>query len=187
MCVILGTRQQEPRKGTTVTDLTGHYAPNTPGARTLADARPLHVGDKRVTVVVEGRTAYLYVGGTYDMPRELPDHFTSSDVNLWAQQMIADGYTGEPQTTPSGRIYPAWWTALMAERQTCTDTDSFEREAYQGYVSHGIGGTDGHYAPKAFETWVHTFRKSPINALYIGNDARYALAPMVLSYVARIV
>jgi hypothetical protein len=78
-------------------DLTGHYEPSAPGAKTIRDARPLYLGDKHVTVEVTDRTAYLYVGGTFTKPFELPDHFTGADVNPWAQEMIANGYDGEPE------------------------------------------------------------------------------------------
>jgi hypothetical protein len=39
------------------------------------------------------------------------------------------------------------------------DPREFERAAYQGYVSHGISMTDGHYAPDTFEIWVANFRR----------------------------
>lgn len=79
-------------------DLTGHYEPNREGAPTLRDAQPLRVGQRRVTVTVEGRTAYLFVGGTFTAPIELPVSVnTPADVHRWARHMIADGYTGEVQ------------------------------------------------------------------------------------------
>ena len=92
----------------TAADLTGHYEPSAPGARTIREARPLYVGDKRVTVVVEGRTAYLFVGSVYDMPRELPAHVQhGSDVLMWAQQVIAEqaALPAPIQELPAGLSY----------------------------------------------------------------------------------
>jgi hypothetical protein len=72
-------------------NLSGHYEPNAPGARTIREAKPLYVGDKRVTVQVANRTAYLFVGTTYGEPIELPEHvMNGGDVNRWAQETIAN-------------------------------------------------------------------------------------------------
>jgi hypothetical protein len=66
-------------------DLTGHYEPNEPGARTLRDARPLYIEGKRVTVSIEGDTLYLYVGGTWLYSGPIPEEIkTRADVNPWA-------------------------------------------------------------------------------------------------------
>lgn len=66
-------------------DLTGHYEPNEPGARTLRDARPLHIDGKRVTVSIEGDQLYLYVGTTWLYSGPIPAEIkTRADVNPWA-------------------------------------------------------------------------------------------------------
>jgi hypothetical protein len=68
-----------------VVDLTGHYEPNQPGARTLRDARPLYIDGKRVTVSIEGDQLYLYVGGTWLYSGPIPAEIkTRADVNPWA-------------------------------------------------------------------------------------------------------
>lgn len=66
-------------------DLTGHYEPNEPGARTLRDARPLYIDGKRVTVSIEGDHLYLYVGTTWLYDGPVPEEIkTRADVNPWA-------------------------------------------------------------------------------------------------------
>ncbi|MFJ9523747.1 hypothetical protein ACIRPK_36690 [Kitasatospora sp. NPDC101801] len=71
-------------------DLSGFYEPAAPGARTVRDTRPLFVGSGRVTVVVEGRTAYLFIGGSAHLVHELPATFERRDVHSWAQQVAAE-------------------------------------------------------------------------------------------------
>jgi hypothetical protein len=50
------------------------------------------------------------------------------------------------------------------------DPRAFERAAYQGYVSHGLGMTDGYYAPLKFEQWVALFRRHPAEVIAHEND-----------------
>lgn len=69
-------------------DLTGHYEPNMPGARTLRDARPLYVNGDRVTVSIDGDQLYLYVGGTWLYDGPVPAEIkTRADVNPWAARV----------------------------------------------------------------------------------------------------
>ncbi|MFG2847469.1 hypothetical protein ACGF12_30515 [Kitasatospora sp. NPDC048296] len=86
----------------TPASLAGNYEPAAPGARTWREARPLTVDGKRVTVVVEGdagRTAYLFIGGICGEPYELPADVTN--VDLWAQQMIAERAAAAPAEQPA--------------------------------------------------------------------------------------
>ncbi|MET9402637.1 hypothetical protein [Kitasatospora sp. NPDC002965] len=88
----------------TAPDLTGTYEPSAPGAHTIHEARPLYVGKKRVTVTVEGRTAYLFIGGVHETPYELPADVTN--VNLWAQQVIAER-SAQPEAQAAVQPAPA--------------------------------------------------------------------------------
>ncbi|MFE4681610.1 hypothetical protein ACFRNJ_12330 [Streptomyces sp. NPDC056721] len=75
------TAEEEPARE----DLTGHYEPNVPGARTLRDARPLYLNGKHVTVNIDGDRLYLYVGGTWLYSGAIPAEIkTRADVNPWA-------------------------------------------------------------------------------------------------------
>lgn len=70
---------------TTLSDAT--YYPNTPGARTLTDARPLLLGHKRVSVAVShnGRTLSLFAGTDLVHEERTPASVrTPADVHRWA-------------------------------------------------------------------------------------------------------
>lgn len=64
---------------------TGTYHPNEAGAKTLKDARPLYVGDKRVSIEVSENEVTLLVGGDI-VAVESPDMFDSiASLYQWAQ------------------------------------------------------------------------------------------------------
>lgn len=63
----------------------------------------------------------------------------------------------------------------------CFDTETWERAMYSGHVSYQLSMTDGHYAPKGFDTWVNEFRKAP-SATY--NDAAPETIAAFVRYVA---
>jgi hypothetical protein len=57
--------------------LASTYAPNEPGARTLAEARPMRIDGKRVTAeVLPDGTATVFVGGTIVYLGEMPEAVT---------------------------------------------------------------------------------------------------------------
>lgn len=84
----------------------GTYYPNEAGAKTLRDARPLHVDGKRVSVEVSKNEVTLFVGGDIKAV-EGPSRFGSvSDLYEWAQQ-VSTRQGGEwtiegPETNPGG-------------------------------------------------------------------------------------
>jgi hypothetical protein len=90
--------------------------------------------------------------------------------------------TPQPTTSELPEVAD-WFRELLLKREECADADAFERAAYNGYVSYGIGGTDGYYVPEGFDLWVLHFRQGPIMSLYMGNDQRGTLARTVLSYM----
>jgi hypothetical protein len=87
---------------------------------------------------------------------------------------------------PEARNFAEWFVALMDRNLNCTNVSEFEHRAYLGHISYSLSMTDGYYAPESLGAWVLGFRQDPAGALYIGNDNRYELAPMVRSYTAQI-
>lgn len=76
--------------------MIGQYQPNEAGARTLAEARPLHVGHDLVTASVydvgEGPCLAIFVGLKLVFEEPLPAEITRpGDVNPFIQRFIA-GY-----------------------------------------------------------------------------------------------
>lgn len=122
-----------------VSNLTGTYYPSAPGARTIAEARDLMHDGKRVSVVVEGLQATLFVGGRAAWVVDLPDNFTPADVNEWAQQMIAEGY-GDEREIPVPIHLCACGVEVDSEGETCLacvdeDTPSDECPNCGGTIS----------------------------------------------------
>lgn len=76
--------------------LDGTYKPNRPGARTLAEARPLYVGDDLVTAQVYtgddwDRYVAIFVGVKLVHEGHLPAEITHpGQVNPFVQRFIAD-------------------------------------------------------------------------------------------------
>lgn len=51
------------------------------------------------------------------------------------------------------------------------DAATFERAAYDGYVSYGYSMTDGYYAPIKFDAWVKDFRRGLGREILSQNDS----------------
>lgn len=115
-----------------------------------------------------------------------------AEMNQVVEQFDSRQASVTPAATPAAVVWPearnfaGWFVALMDQGIECTDTAEFEHAAYLGHISYSLSMTDGYYAPEALSRWVLGFRQDPAGALYIGNDARYALAPSVRSYTEQI-
>lgn len=84
---------------------TGTYYPNEAGAKTLRDARPLHVDGKRVSVVVDSEVT-LFLGGDIKATASPSDFDSVAELHKWAQQ-VSTRPSGEwtiegPETNPGG-------------------------------------------------------------------------------------
>lgn len=84
--------------------------------------------------------------------------------------------------------YAAWFEMLLQQHRPLIDTNQFEKDAYDGYVSYGCGAIEpgADFRPIPFEKWVEDFRQRPIDTLYWGNDKRHTLAPHAEAYIDRI-
>lgn len=65
---------------------TGTYYPNKTGARTLADALPLYVGEQRVSVVVEENTVTLFRGGEIVLTASRLEFESNAQLAEWANE-----------------------------------------------------------------------------------------------------
>jgi hypothetical protein len=98
--------------------LDGHYEPNEPGAKTLADARPLVILGKPVSVTIEGKgeRAYLYVGGTWLYNGPVPSAIRfRHEVNAWAARVaMADP---APWAQVGARVGAGWTHGTVTARR----------------------------------------------------------------------
>lgn len=81
-------------------------------------------------------------------------------------------------------VFLANGTEKVFEGRFAFDPKEFESAAYEGYVSHGLSMTDGHYAPIARDVWIRAFRKEVLGAA--DHIAEYGDAPHDLCYADRV-
>lgn len=122
---------------------TGTYYPNIPGARTLADARPLYAGTERVSIVIDEATATLFFGGRIVATRARGDFASHADLAGWASGLAAeetvDGFAVETvnvmdlkegdQVVHEGRE-TSWFVSVT--------TAPFRPESYNGRTGETI-------------------------------------------------
>ncbi|RPE39801.1 hypothetical protein EDD90_2819 [Streptomyces sp. Ag109_O5-1] len=145
---------------TTAQDLTGTYYPAAPGARTLREARDLYIGGKRVSAVVTGRTAAVFIGGEIAFEGQLPADITAgSQVNAWAAETALNTTAKEAATVDAAETitaeaveYPGSVAAHLATTATTPDEHRAAAAAYASakQESYDRCDTDG-----ALSQWSH--------------------------------
>jgi hypothetical protein len=99
---------------TTTDNLTGTYYPAAPGARTWREARDLTINGKRVSAVVDGRNAAVFIGGEIAFEGELPAEIAAAgQVATWAREIALDAAATEAAAVDTAEAIVA--EAIVAE------------------------------------------------------------------------
>jgi hypothetical protein len=89
-------------------DLTGTYYPAAPGARTWREARDLYIDGKRVSAVVYGRSAAVFIGGEMVFEGELPAEVTiSGQVTAWTVAVATEAVEAAEQIVAEAAVIEA--------------------------------------------------------------------------------
>jgi hypothetical protein len=141
-------------------DLTGTYYPTAPGARTLSEARDLYINRKRVSAVVNGRNAAVFIGGEIVFEGELPATVAGpNDLAIWARETALNTTAKEAATVDAAETitteaveYPGSVAAHLAATATTADEHRAAAAAYSyaKQESYDRCDTDG-----ALSQWAH--------------------------------
>jgi hypothetical protein len=153
----------------TTENLTGTYYPTAPGARTWREARDLTINGKRVSAVVTGRTATVFIGGDIAFEGELPaDVTTTGQVNTWARDTAlnatavvtaAETITAEAAGTVAAELAATATTArehraaaaAFTKAQHVSADRSDEADGALSQWAHGLNAAEHHLAAQIAE------------------------------------
>jgi len=107
-------------------DLIGRYEPNIPGARTIAEAKPLYLGkDKTERVEAHIYThpetkeieLFIFIGSRKAYQGPIPAQITGRhDVNRVVAQIAIDVDAASRQPKPAGRVMPTRRVTYLGSR-----------------------------------------------------------------------
>ncbi|MFE5037095.1 hypothetical protein [Streptomyces sp. NPDC056683] len=161
----------------TTTDLTGTYYPTAPGARTWREARELRIDGKRVSVIVTGRDAVLFIGGGIAFDGELPATIAGpADLTTWARETAANAAA---VVAAAEEIVESAGTAAATLSATATTADEHRAAAAAFTRAQHVSAERADEADGALSQWAHG-----INAAEHHRAAELAEAGNVAEFAA---
>jgi hypothetical protein len=142
---------------TTAQDLTGTYYPAAPGARTWREARDLRIDGKRVSVIVNGRNATLFIGGEIAFDGELPATVAGpADLTTWARETAETAATNAAAVIAAAEeIIESAGTVAATLSATATTADEHRAAAAAFTKAQHVSAERSDEADGALSQWAH--------------------------------
>jgi hypothetical protein len=142
---------------TTAQDLTGTYYPAASGARTWREARDLYINDKRVSAVINGRNATVFIGGEIAFEGTVPADITANQVNAWARDIALNAATAEAAIVDAAETITAESAGTLAAHLSTTATTADEHRAAAAAFTTAkhVSAERADEADGALSQWAH--------------------------------
>jgi hypothetical protein len=142
---------------TTAQDLTGTYYPAAAGARTWREARELRIDGKRVSVIVTGRNATLFIGGEIAFDGELPATVAGpADLTTWARTTAETAATNAAAVVAAAEeIIESAGTVAATLSATATTADEHRAAAAAFTKAQHVSAERADEADGALSQWAH--------------------------------
>jgi hypothetical protein len=142
----------------TTTDLTGTYYPSAAGARTWREARDLRIDGKRVSVIVAGRDATVFIGGEIAFDGELPTTVTGpADLTEWARTTAETAATNAAAVIAAAEDIVTESAGTVAATLSATATTPAEHRAAAAAFTAAryVSADRADEADGALSQWAH--------------------------------